>query len=100
MNAFATSIDGHSSIGLVSELLSDMKSECHPDKNLPFQDLGVRINARSRRARVNGCDPGYGQAFARLDEPGFFMQVPVVTALVSTIGAPGAVEVCTSGVAG
>jgi len=36
-------------VGHDSELLPAMKSKARPNKNLPFQDLGVRINARARR---------------------------------------------------
>lgn len=36
-------------IGEDSELLRQMLAKGRPNKNLPFQDLGVRINARARR---------------------------------------------------
>jgi len=36
-------------MGEDSELLRQMQAKGRPNKNLPFQDLGVRINARARR---------------------------------------------------
>lgn len=36
-------------MGVDSELLRQMQLKERPNKNLPFQDLGVRINARARR---------------------------------------------------
>ena len=36
-------------LGEDSELLRQMQAKGRPNKNLPFQDLGVRINARARR---------------------------------------------------
>jgi len=36
-------------MGQDSELLRQMQTKDRPNRNLPFQDLGVRINARARR---------------------------------------------------
>ncbi len=36
-------------LGEDSELLRQMQAKGRPNRNLPFQDLGVRINARARR---------------------------------------------------